>query len=84
VLVDDGEGTVDDALEVIDLSECTWRVTDRRFEADGRGVLAYLERIDDKIAVSIVYPPPMTDAVADCLASALALISQRSRTSRCA
>ena len=82
MLVNDGESIVDDALDVIALSEGTWRVTDKRFAAEGRGVLAYLERTDDTIAVSIVYPPPMMDAVADCLAAALALVSQRLRASR--
>ena len=74
------EGTaIDETLDVIALSKTSWRVTDKRFAVDARGVLAYLERIDGHITVSILHPPPVTDAVADCFAAALALVSQRSR-----
>jgi hypothetical protein len=69
--------TVDEDLEIVALSDRTWRVTDKNFSYDGRGLLAYLEGVDGRVAVSIFSPPPKLDTVADCFAAAIAIISQR-------
>jgi hypothetical protein len=69
--------TVDDDLEIVALSDDSWRVTDKKFSYDGCGLLAYLERVDGHVAVSIFSPPPKMDAVADCFAAAIAMLSQR-------
>jgi hypothetical protein len=68
---------VDDDLEVVALSDSTWRVTDKGFPTDPQSVLAYLEQVDGHFTVSLMYPPPKTDAVVDCFAAAIALVSQR-------
>jgi hypothetical protein len=69
--------TVDENLEIVALTDNTWRVTDKNFSYDACGLLAYLERVDGHMAVSIFSPPPKMDAVTDCFAAAIALLSQR-------
>lgn len=68
---------VDDRLDIAALSETSWRVTDTCFPGEG-SVLAYVERVDGHVAVSVLYPPPKTDLVVDTFAEAIAVISQRS------
>jgi len=69
--------TTDDDLEIVALSDNSWRVTDKGFDHEARGLLAYLERVDGHVAVSIFSPPPKLDAVADCFSAAIAMVSQR-------
>jgi hypothetical protein len=69
--------SVDDDLEIVALSESSWRVTGKSFSYDACGLLAYLERVDGHVAISIFSPPPKMDAVADCFAAAIAIVSQR-------
>lgn len=70
--------SVDDHLDVVALTDSSWRVCDKRFAPDdAQGLLAYMERVDDHVAVTLLKPPPVTFANASCFGEALALVSER-------
>ena len=70
--------SVDDNLEVVALTDSSWRICDKRFPPnDAQGLLAYMERVDGHIAVTLLKPPPVTFANASTFAAALALIGER-------
>lgn len=78
MLLDFEAASVEGDLDVVALTASSWRVSDKRFSPDdARGLLAYMERVDDHIAVTLLKPPPVTFANASTLAEALALIAER-------
>ena len=78
MLLDYEGASVEDDLDVVALTGSSWRVSDRRFAPnDARGLLAYMEQVDDHVAVTLLKPPPVTFANASSVAAALALIAER-------
>jgi hypothetical protein len=69
---------VDPNLEIIALSDTSWRVCDNRFPpAAPNGMLAYIERDERGVEVLLLRPGSAETLHADCLAAALSLISAR-------
>jgi hypothetical protein len=60
MLLDFEAASVEGDLDVVALTASSWRVSDKRFSPDdARGLLAYMERVDDHIAVTLLKPPPV-------------------------
>jgi len=69
---------VDPALEIIPLTDTSWRITDTRVApTDPAGLLAYVERDDAGFSVLLLRPGFTESARTDTLASALSLINSR-------
>jgi hypothetical protein len=69
---------VDPNLEIIALSETSWRVCDTRFPpAAPNGMLAYIERDSHGVEVLLLRPGHAETLRVDCLAAALSLVSAR-------
>ncbi|WP_348787676.1 hypothetical protein [Leifsonia sp. NPDC080035] len=65
-------------LEIVALSEHSWRVSDsRRSPADADGMLAYVERDAHGVEVMLLRPGRVETVRTDCLAAALALVGSR-------
>lgn len=69
---------VDPALEIIPLTETSWRVTDTRVApTDPGGLLAYVEHDDAGYTVLVLRPGVTESARTESLASALSHIGSR-------
>ena len=78
MLLNSEEASVEDNLDVVALTDSSWRVCDKRFAPDdAQGLLAYMEEVDDHVAITLLKPPPVTFANASGFSEALALISER-------
>lgn len=65
-------------LEIVALSERSWRVCDSRMPpTDAAGMLAYVERDADGFEVMLLRPGRVETVRVDCLAEALALVGAR-------
>lgn len=65
-------------LEIVALTESSWRVCDsRKPPSDPAGLLAYVERDDQGFEVMLLCPGAVETLRADCLAAALALVGSR-------
>ncbi|WP_285115067.1 hypothetical protein [Leifsonia sp. fls2-241-R2A-40a] len=69
---------VDPSLEIIPLTDSSWRICDTSVgPTDPGGLLAYVEREDAGFDVIMLRPGFTESAHTDCLAAALSLINSR-------
>jgi len=69
---------VDPALEIIALTDTSWRICDTTVApTDPGGLLAYIERDPEGFDVIMLRPGFTESAHTDCLAAALSLINSR-------
>lgn len=69
---------IDQSLEIVAISDHEWRVCDGRIdEADASRLLGYVEKLEDRYEVLKLVPPVDVWEDFDCLAAALAALSER-------
>lgn len=82
MLIEAEDASMGKDLDVVALSVDAWRVTDKNFATKGHGLLAYVQRSNGEILISIFDPAPVTELRADCWETALALLSRHASTRR--